>query len=500
MSAGVLERRRPLPRDVWRGTPPWRRVPHAAWACALLACLNAVCWSILTPPFEAPDEPAHFAYVKQLAETGRLPKPGGKAAPEVQLVLNALDEPYVVHSPETGTIATAAQQRALARALAARGFRAGSEHAGVAASEPPLYYALQAIPYTLARGGTLLDRLALMRLLSALMGAATALFAFLFVRELLPRERWAWTVGGACVALCPLLGFSSGAVSPDAQLFAVSASLFYVLARAFRRGLDTAGAVAIGVLTALGFLTKLNFLGLAPGVLLGVLVLSVRAARACGRPRYRLPTLALGIAASPVLVYLAANVVAGHPLLGRVTSGEAGVVSGSLGSELSFIWQLYLPRLPGMHDDFYGLSTLRQLWFDGYVGRYGWLDTIFPGWVYDLALAPAVLILALCARALFACREALRARLGELLVYAAMAVGLMALIGATGYSAYPQLSTEFAQARYLLPLLPLAGAVLALAARGAGRRWGPVAGALLIVLFLAHDVFSQLQEVARFYG
>jgi 4-amino-4-deoxy-L-arabinose transferase-like glycosyltransferase len=478
----------------------WRRVPSAAWACALLAGLNAVCWSIITPPFQAPDEPAHFAYVKQLAETGRLPKPGGNSAPEVQLVLDALNEPFVVHSPETGTIASSAQQHALEQALAARGFAAGSEYAGVAAAQPPLYYALEAIPYTLARGGTLLDRLALMRLLSALLGAGTALFAFMFVRELLPRERWAWTVAGVCVALCPLLGFTSGAVSPDALLFAVAAALFYVLARAFRRGLDTASAVAIGALTALGFLTKLNFLGLAPGVLLGVLVLSVRAAAASTRPVYRLPALALGIAAAPVVVYLGFNAVAGDPLLGHVTSGQAGTVSGSLATELSFVWQLYLPRLPGMHQDFYGFSTLRQFWLDGYVGRYGWLDTTFPSWVYDLALAPAALILALCARALFACRAVLRARLAELLVYAAMAAGLALLVGLAGYSAYPKLSSEFGQARYLLPLLPLAGAVLALAARGAGRRWGPVAGVLLIVLFLGHDVLSQLQEVARFYG
>jgi hypothetical protein len=61
-------------------------------------------------------------------------------------------------------------------------------------------------------------------------------------------------------------------------------------------------------------------------------------------------------------------------------------------------------------------------------------------------------------------------------------------------------SAEYGQARYLLPLLPLSGAVLALAARGAGRRWGPVLGAALVVLFFGHDLFSQLQVVARYYG
>ena len=44
------------------------------------------------------------------------------------------------------------------------------------------------------------------------------------------------------------------------------------------------------------------------------------------------------------------------------------------------------------------------------------------------------------------------------------------------------------------------GAALALAARGAGRRWGPAVGALIVVLFLAHDIFSQLLVASRFYG
>jgi hypothetical protein len=41
------------------------------------------------------------------------------------------------------------------------------------------------------------------------------------------------------VAFAPLLGFMSGAVNPDALLFAVSAGLFWSLARAFRLGPPT---------------------------------------------------------------------------------------------------------------------------------------------------------------------------------------------------------------------------------------------------------------------
>jgi cytochrome bd-type quinol oxidase subunit 2 len=120
--------------------------------------------------------------------------------------------------------------------------------------------------------------------------------------------------------------------------------------------------------------------------------------------------------------------------------------------------------------------------------------------VYTLALVAAGLIALLCVKALFTARKALRARMSELLVYALMLLGLLVLVGGSSYLAYPTKVAEYAQARYLLPLLPLLAAVLALAARGAGRRWGPAVGTLIIVLFLAHDLFSQLQVVARYYG
>ena len=108
-----------------------------------------------------------------------------------------------------------------------------------------------------------------MRLLSALMAGFTALFTFLFLREALPGVRSAWTVGALAVALSPLFGFMSGAVNPDAMLFAVSAALFFCLARAFRRGLSTRLAIGSGLVIATGFLTKLNFVGLAPGAFVG---------------------------------------------------------------------------------------------------------------------------------------------------------------------------------------------------------------------------------------
>jgi hypothetical protein len=487
-------------------------VRGAALACALVATINAACWSFITPPFQVPDEPDHFAYVQQLAETGRLPSSAGKQfSPEEETALEDLKQPEVKERPQNTASFTSAQQQRLQRDLSAPLGRTDGGEAGVAAAEPPLFYALQTLPYALGSGASLLDRLELMRLLSALMAGLTALFAFLFVREALPAARWAWTVGGLGVAFAPLLGFMSGAVNPDAMLYAVAAALFYCLARAFRRGLSLISACAIGATIAVGLLTKLNFVGLLPGAGLGLILLARRAARAQdrGAPDAHLHrnspcvwlACAIALGAAPAVLYAIVNVLSGHHTLG-IVSGTAGSVGhhGSISGEISYIWQLYLPRLPGMPHDFPGLQTTRDIWLDGYIGLYGWFDTVFPGWVYDVALVPTGLIALGCLRALLAARPALRGRLGELFVYAAIGLGLMVLVGADSYLKFPGIAAEYGQTRYLLPLLPLLGAVLALAARGAGRRWGPVAGVSIVVLLFAHDLFSQLQAIARYYG
>lgn len=472
-------------------------------ACAVVACMNAASWSFITPPFQVPDEPSHFAYVKQLADTGGLPTSSAETFSEEEMfALRTLRYQEIRQNPSHPAIFTAAYQNSLdvrLQELNRSSGSGGSPAAGVATAEPPLYYALESIPYHLGTGGTLLDRLQLMRLLSALLAGLTALCTFLFLRETLPSVRWAWTVGTLGVALSPLFAFMSGSVNPDALLFTVSAALFYCIARAFRRGLTTRSASAIGLIIAAGFLTKLNFIGLAPGALIGILALQARRVRNSGGRALRTAALAIAIGCAPIAVFVVRNALLHRRALG-IVSATISTTHGSILAAVNYIWQLYLPRLPGTVNDFPGLFAPREIWLDGYVGKFGWFDTLFPGWVYTLALLPAGLIAMLCARTLIAHRTALRTRVSELVVYLLMALGLLVLIGVESYRRFPQLAAEFGQARYLLPLLPLLATGLALAARGAGRRWGVASGALLITLFLAHDLVSQLQVIARYYG
>jgi len=500
--------RRALTRSRWGGPSPLRaalaRIPSAAAVCALAALLNALAWSIVVPAFQVPDEPVHYAYTEYLVQHGKPPKAGprDRLSSSEQHALAALRFRRLLFGVGNGAIWTAPEQTRMRALLDAGGRRAdGNGGAYATGSEPPLFYALQAVPYALASGGTVLDRLTLMRLCSALLAGATVLFVFLFLREALPAVPEAWTVGALGVAFAPMFAFMSGGVNSDALLYAASAALFYLLARAFRRGLDARLAVAVGAALGAALMTKYNALGLLPGTAIALLLIGVHQQHAWRMRALALPALALGVATAPVALEMALNAtVWDRPVVGATASGfDATAVHPAIGEMLSYVWQFYLGPLPGMTRHFVGVP-LRYLWIHGFVGSFGWAETTFRPAVNDAALVPLAAIALLAVRTLIASGRRLRARRGELLAYAVLVLGLMCFVAVASYISYLRYQASIAQVRYLFPLLPLYGAGLALAARGAGRQLAPIVGTAIVVLAIAHNVFSQLLVIARYYA
>ena len=483
-----------------------RRMPRGALVCALVACLNAGVWSLLMPAFQVPDEQTHYAYTEYLAEQGRPPIPALADIPSSSetLALARLKFSSTQFHAANGTIWSAAEQQRLQRELAFDSSR-GDGNGGAAAvgGEPPLYYAVQTIPYRLAAGGTVLERLALMRLLSALLAGVTVLFVFLFLREALPAVPWTWSVGALAVAFQPMFASVSGGMNSDALLYAASAAVFYLLARAFRRGLTQRLAIALGVAMAAGLLTKFNFGGLVPATAVGLAAIAIRQ-EGPGVPwqrALRLPALAVAIALAPSLLEMALNVTTwNRPAIGATASGfSPSGVHLSIGAGLEYVAQFYVVGLPGMRQ-YLGGFPLREVWVLGFVGTFGWIDTRFRPFVYDLALVPLAAVLVGAAVALARERVTLRRRRTELLVYAGMALTFMGFVAIASFIVYSRYGSSVAQARYLFPLLPLYGALLVMAARGAGRRWAPVAGSAIVVLAIAHNVFAQLLVIVRYYA
>jgi hypothetical protein len=499
-----------------------RRVPAAGRACFVIAFVNAAIWTVVIPPFQIPDEVVHFAYAQYIAETGQPPPQGPlpQYSPQEYAALGGLLTTSVIGRPDIRGPVSADEDRALRAALAADPSPVGPGGASPATNQPPLYYALAAIPYRLSPSSDILARLELMRLLSALFAAGTVLAVFLFLRELVPGRPWMWTVGALAVAFQPQFMFIASGVHVDSLLFLASAAIFLALIRAWRRGLTPRRGAAIGAVTAVGLLTKLTFVAFLPGIALAVALLAWRARAQPGsasgsgsgpgaggrREVVRAVALAAACAALPVAAYVVLNATAWHR--GTTASGFASVTAAAGGhpvsvrESLDYIWQLYLPALPFMnHIYFPDVTPLWDVWLNGSIGRFGWLDYGFPAWVYTDA---RWLLYALCALAAAALVRIGWTRIRRVLpilgAFAVMAVGLLAAIGWEGIRYRAQTGFAFEQARYLFPLLPFYGLLVALAARGAGRRWGPALGAVLVVLAMAHGLFAEMLTISRYYG
>ncbi len=483
-----------------------------ALACFLCVMASAVAWSVTTPPFQAPDEPLHLAYVQKLAETGRPPDPSDSSRPalssEGARALDAVNFSGVIGNPLAKPPWTEADQRRAESLLVGPPRQDDGGGSAAYSNYPPAYYLLAAVPYLVAQatGASLIDTLAAVRLVSCLLSALTAVFVMLFVRELLPGTPRAWLPAALACGLLPYFGFIGSSVNPDVLLATVCAALFFVLARSFRRGLNARRAAALAALLVLGAASKPSFAGLLPGVAVGILLLLAVAWRRSGSAPWR--ELAVFIATGLVAggLYLAVNVgLWGRPVLpvavGVGSSAASDPARRSISGFLSYAFQFWLPRPWFLQDQIKGGGyQLYETIFKGFIGRFGWLDYQLPERVYTSVIAVWSVLLALAGRALWVSRLLLRRRAGEFLVYSLMLAGLLLVIAVPAYDYRLTTGFAFEQARYLFPVMALLGGLYGLAIRGGGHKFGGYVAVLLVAATSALDLLGLLVTVARYYA
>lgn len=486
-----------------------RRVPPAARACFLIAFVNSAIWGVVVPPFQVPDEIAHFGYAQYLAETGS-PPPQKVAPPyseEEQLTLQELEFFNVIGRPELRGILDKAEDDTLRAAFATHPSPVGLGGATSITDQPPLYYALEAIPYWLSPSSNILARLVFMRLLSALLAAGTVLAVFMFLRELFPGTPWSWVAGALVVAFQPMFDFISAGVQGDNLLFLASATVLFLLLRAYRRGFTRRRAAAIGAATVVGLLAKLTFVALVPGIGLAVLLLTWRALpRGRGEALRSLATAALFLVI-PYGIYAVLNVYVWHrggPTAGGIAAATSSALpSGThvtLKETLDYIWELYLPPLWFMHHRYFAHYPGWEIWLNGSIGHFGWLDYGFPGWVYEYGRYIFYALSALGVVALIRLRDRLLGMLPMFVCFGVMGLGLLGSIGYTGIRYQLSTGSQFAQARYLFPMIAFWGAFVVLAARGVGRQWAPAMAGVLVVAAMALGLFAETLTISRYYG
>jgi Predicted membrane protein (DUF2142) len=385
-------------RAVSRGLGRARAIPRPLAALIVVGAIHVGAWMAVTPSFQGPDEPAHFAYAQHLAETGSAPeKQGGNGkhrSTEQSLAMDWAGLHSLIGVIGARPAWTEVEERSWEEAEATLPPEASADGEGpnAVASNPPLYYAYEALPYYAAPGGSFFARVYSMRIMSALLFLAMIPLAWLIAAELFTAA-WARPLAAAIVALQPKLASLSASINPDVMLAAVWTAFIYVAVRTLRHGRTRGRLIAAGVLAAASVLTHGRGLAIL-GPLAALLVLSMLRDRPAWRRAARDAAIPLGIV-----------IAAGVAVLGfKALSGAEGTYSGEIsgfGEQpfdirqfASYVWQFYLPKLEfmaptiGIQD--YGF---REVFVAGFFGDYAALEITLPPTVVDVLQVGLILLL-----------------------------------------------------------------------------------------------------------
>lgn len=480
----------------------WRVKPMLV--IALIAFANAGSWALITPAFNTPDEPEHFAYAQYLAETGHQPAHGGDIPVYSSDQTIAMDGVNVYSQVE---IADARPPWLKSDVRRWEHVRASQPHPTdngggptVAASpHPPFYYALLAPAYDLVGSQSTYSQLTMMRFVSALLGALVACCAFAIVRELLPRQRFAAVGAGLLVAFQPMFMFIAGGVNNDNGVNAAAALSIYLVIRGLRRGLTWRLGLALGATVAVTPLMKGTGLEIYPVVAIGVVGMLCRQHRLIDLRSWAITAAAFEFVRQGWALLAPAIRHGGTPAGGGIAASTA--VSSALHMPnvyLSYLWQLFFPRLPFMTD--YWVQTWP--FFNIYVmegwAAFGWYAIYFPRWVYGAIVVVMAVVGALGIAAVVRERVAAR-RLGVELVVLALVPVCVILAVEAAYMTSTARPVPAEQGRYLFPAMAALAVIAVGGTFGLGRRWHVPLLTALVVAVIGFSYASRLLALGAFY-
>jgi hypothetical protein len=482
------------------------RIPHPLALILLLAALQSVAWDISVPAFQGPDEDAQFAYLQHFAETGSIPSATtGRASnsteeQEALIWLNLFPlRGNVLTRPAWSSADLRAWHR-LERSMPS-GSRANGDGPNPQASNPPLYYALMAVPYRLFVWLPLLKRLFVLRLFSALFYLGTIALTWALAGEVFGRVRWKQTLATGAVALQPKLAFMSAVISADNLLILAITGFLLATLRLVRRGPSMGRVLAASALAAAAVLTQGRGLVTVPVLIVALVVAWIRHRPGTGA------TLRRGAASAATVV----GALGAYALFVRASNGSApfgGQVSAlnsgafNVGQFLSSIYQFYFPRLPGMAARIGPAYGYRQVFIDTFYGAYGWIEvTLSSPFETALQVLSAVGLVGLATACVVNWRRLRR----SWPVVVVMLVLLLTSLGLLHYVSYRALlnnggSDPLITGRYLLPLVSLFGLAIAFTVGSLPRRIGPLVGAVILAVgvLLSFDAIGI--TMARFYA
>ncbi len=423
------------------------------WVIVAAGVAFASGYALGVPPWNNPDEPAHFNYIRHIATTGQLPelKPGDWDAQLLERLKTAKFPP----SEPVDSIAYESHQ-------------------------PPLYYLL-ASPILNATGRfPLQEQVGALRLFSVVLSGITVLLAFFGVRTLFPQDRSLQLGVAGFVAFLPMRSAVAGSISNDALAECVATLLILTMLWVTNRGFGRRQAILLGLLIGAALLTKMTLYLLLPLALAAALFAppGKGAKNQAVSSRLKLVGIALVIA--------------------LVIAGWWFVRNGMLyGPTDIFGWQRHdqvvvgQPRFERL--DGATLSYLATTLFKSFWGQFGWMGILLDERLYFVLML--VSSLAAFGLALFSVRVVLSKGFLSPQQKASLALMALALLAVLGQVGLYNLSFIQAQGRYLYPaLLP----ITLLFILGLRELLAPVHARLLLTLSVASLALLDYVCLARY--
>lgn len=480
-----------------RPSPPrWRpgAIPPALTALLAVAALCHLAWTFAVPALQQPDEASHVSYVQYVAEGNGIPWPSD-GGPRTDLSLFSPEQraASVVGgleplrgNPAARPLWTTADERVYAQAEAALGdgARSSIRHSSAFAN-PPLAYVYDAAVYRVV-GGSFFDRTYAMRVanlpwLLLLVGATWWLASMV-----LGRGHPGVVLATGLVALQPLLTSVAGGVAPDTALAALFTCALALAVRIVLVGLTPARVAGLVALCGLTALTHGR--GVAIAIPAGIAVV-VALHRAAGS---RAARRALLVGAGSVALVVAV-------LLVRYAQGGTLDADGTR-AFASYLWQFYLPALPGMADPPFVGWTVRDVYVDRLYGIFGQFEILVPGWITTLVARVGFALLMLGLVLAVVHRDRLRRHWEVALILASAFVGALVLVHAEAFRGLlDDPGDPVVTGRYLLPVLPVLAIAVAATVGALPRRVFAATGGVMLagaVLLQATAVGTML---VRFY-
>ena len=481
-----------------------RSIPLSLGLILIAGALMTCAWDISVPPFQGPDEDYHFAYLQHLAETGHAPSAvagNGVQSIEQQDVLSAFNL-EALRGDATGRPAWSAEDLARWRAVAKilpKGGRSDGEGPNPQARNPPLYYAIMAIPYRLLVWLPLPKRLFLLRLISGLSFLATIALMWLIAGEVLGPVRWKRVLATGVVALEPQLSFMSAIINTDSLLIALTTGFLLAALRLVKRGPSTGRVLAAAGLSAAAILTHGRGIATVPVLALAIVVAWVRY-RPSRREAATQGALAAGVGAAALAGYYLFSRSSGSGSLydGDVTALNSGAFN--LRQFLSSIYQFYLPRLSTLKPRLGPSYGYRQVFIETFYGAFGWLEVTFKPGIYDaLQVASALGLIGLYTACVARWRR-LRQEWPMVVVMLSLLLSTLLLLHYVSYRSLLLGSDPLIVGRYLLPMISLFGLPIAFTVGSLPRRLGPPVAAVILSAGVLLSLAGVGMTMARFYA